>query len=332
MSGVDINNYRPYETYMSNLVINRERPNMSKVVIIENPQLELDILKKIAALDGKPSRLVPEDIAANPKLGVELLGQLQGMHIYKNDSCPLHDNLVTYYDLDSALQFLTEIRNKMGAVNFSNSKVVFEELLLGLDFRPLPEFKGWKFAKNEPNHHVIMRAYNIPKNASLSLNPSVGSLSRKSREVLLNLQLYNGSDTLISWTIEHPDRELRLLQELAGADGDMSNVSNADMRSSAFQTKLRQLEGYRLYTNDPGEDATQADLNAAYAILSAMSGVYDLAHIDVLLGERTLQQGELVDDGKGGKVMTEDKRWLIQEGHVVLNEDRNFADFSNFGF
>jgi hypothetical protein len=267
-------------------------------------------------LDGDPESLTPQDISANPEAGAELLGQLQGMSLYSNDNSPWHQTNVTFYDLKSAQIFLESLRESLGEAVFKNSKVVFEELLLGVDFKALPEFKNVYSPWNAPNPHIITKAYNIPRDGSLRVNPSLSSLSQNIKEVLLNLQLYNNSNVLLSWVIEHPDRELQLLREISGADGNTENISSTDMQSSIFQNKLKQLEGYRLYTNDPGKDATQADLNSAYALLSTLAGRYDLAHSDVMLSE---------------KILPDNERRGIQGAQIVLNEAEDFAELSNFG-
>ncbi|GBR76758.1 hypothetical protein NO2_1255 [Candidatus Termititenax persephonae] len=312
---------------MPGLVVNRTQPDMVKSVIIENPQLELDLLRRFAALrqDGRTGGTVgidydingniinADDYGAETKTAQNLITQLQGLSLYWNDNCPWHESLATFYDFGSALLMLESIRKELGDAAFRNSKVVFEELLFGLDFKKIERFKNVNFAPNEPPHHVITKAYSIPRDGSLpETKPSLRSLSQNTKEVLLNLQLYKNSNALLSWVIERPARELQLLREIAGSDGQADNISSADMRSSAFQDKLRQLEGYRLYTNDPGEDATQADLNNAYALLRNISGRFTLEQTNVLLTE---------------KMSPDNGRRTIQGGQVLYG---NYAEAKNF--
>jgi hypothetical protein len=291
-------------------VVNREKPDMTKTIIIENPQLELDILRKFAALnrDAGGNKITTDDYRANPEEADRLLNQMQGVYdMYWNDNCPLHEALCTFYDLGTALLFLEGLRERLGAAKFANSKVVMEELLFGLDFRSLPDFRGVYFPPNEPPHHAIVRAYNVPKDGSFTVNPPMSSLSGQTKETLFNLQLYEPSNALISRLIKQPDRELRLLREIAALDGDATSVSDADLRHNLYQQKLRQLEGYRLYTNDPGADATQMDLNVAYALLDAIGGAnYNLSRVNVLLSE---------------KMAPENGRRVIQNAQVILNEE-----------
>ncbi|MDR2431122.1 MAG: hypothetical protein LBD99_02560 [Candidatus Margulisbacteria bacterium] len=298
---------------------------MAKSVVIDNPQLELQLLRELVALNGdnpdnfEDNRVKAsiEDYSANRERATAILNSLQGRHIYKNDNCPWHADLVFFYDLTAAYRMLSSIKARIGAANFSNCKIVLEELLLGVDFTKIEEFKNIRFAANEPPHHVITRAYNIPKNGSFQANPSLSSLSRKTQETLYNLQLYNRTNVLFSWVIENPDRELRLLREIAGTDGNAASISEADMRSASFQAKLRQLEGYRLYTNDHGQDATQSDLNSAYTLLDTLAGQYDLAHSDVLLSE---------------KMRPDNERRVITDAQIILNEVAgNFVRIRNFG-
>jgi hypothetical protein len=290
---------------------------MTKTIIIENPQLELDILRKFAALkrDAGGNVINTDDYRADPKQADELLYRMQGIHMYWNDNCPWHEALCTFYDLGTALLFLEGMRERMGAAKFASSKVVMEELLFGLDFRKIPEFAGVNFAPNEPPHHAIVRAYNVPKDGSFAVNPPMSSLSGATRETLLNLQLYEPNKVLISHLIKQPDRELRLLREIAALDQDETSISDADMRHSTFQQKLRQLEGYRLYTNDSGEDATQMDLNCAYALLDVMGGQYNLSRVNVLLSEN---------------IQPENDRRVIQNAQVVLNEEQGFVEATNY--
>jgi hypothetical protein len=310
--------YIPNRTEMPNFVINQEQPNMVKSVIIENPRLELEILRQIAALDGDSSGIRLEDFGANPQKAEELLKRLQGIGLYWNDASPWYESAITFYDLETARQFLETIQKDLGEVAFRNSKVVFEELLLGIDFRNLPQFKGFHFpsGKSANTRHIITKAYSVPRSGSVAVNPSLRSLSQNTKEILLDLQLYSDSNVLLSWVVEHPDRELRLLREIAGADGNADSVSDTDMRSGAFQAKLRQLEGYRLYTNDPREDATQADLNSAYALLQAMNNNFNLAQTNVLLSENILPASD---------------RRVIQGGQIILNEQTgNYVEVTNF--
>ncbi|MDR1996752.1 MAG: hypothetical protein LBQ83_00255 [Candidatus Margulisbacteria bacterium] len=306
-------------TEVPNLVIDRQKVGMTKSIVINNPQLELEILSSIAALDGSADKINISDFTANPAQLEALANRLQGLPLYLNDICTRHQVPCFYYDMDSALQYLQGIRNQIGAANFANSKVVFEELLLGLELRTLPQFADWNFDPEEPPHHMIVRAYNIPKTGSSSVRPSINALpvSRQTKEILFNLEIAkDGQPTLVTWTIENPDRELRLLREIASSDGDSNTISAADIRSN--QQKITSLEGYRLYTNDPGTDATQTDLNAAYALLHNMNGKFDLSHVDVLMSE---------------KMRPDNDRRIIQNAQVVFNESgkQNFADFSNFG-
>jgi hypothetical protein len=220
--------------------------------------------------------------------------------------------------MDSAFQYLSGIKEEIGNAAFANSKIVFEEVFLGLDFKKMPEFASWGLAPNEPPHHIIVRAYNIPKTGSFKANPPINSLpvSRQTQELIYNLQLFNdGQPVLIAWTINQPDRELRLLREIANSDGDSSSISAADIRNN--RQKLASLEAYRLYANDPGEDATQADLNTAYNLLRDAGRNFDLTHVDVLLSE---------------KIMPDNGRRVIQEAQVVYEYGTpGFTDWSNFG-
>jgi hypothetical protein len=290
---------------------------MVKSIIIENPQLELEILQQIAALDGVAG-IKLTDYLANPEALSNLAFKLQGLPAYMNDICPWHKENCLYYDMDSALQYLEGIKKEIGNAAFANSKIVFEEILLGLDFKKMPQFADWNLAPNEPPHHVIVRAYNISKTGSFKANPPINALpvSRQTQELVYNLQLFNdGQPVLVAWTIEQPDRELRLLREIAGSDGDNSSISAADIRNN--RQKVASLEAYRLYTNDPGEDATQADLNSAYTLLRDIGGKFDLTHIDVMLSE---------------KILPDNGRRVIQEAQVVSEYGTpGFTDWSNFG-
>jgi hypothetical protein len=309
--------YIPNRTEMPNFVVDKQNPGMTKTVIIENPQLELDILRKFAALkrDVGGNFISTDDYKANEQQAGELLYQMQGIRMYWNDGCPWHEALCTFYDLETARLFLEGLRERMGAARFANSKVVMEEMLFGLDFRQIPQFKGVKFAPNEPPHHAIVRAYNVPKDGSFAVNPPMSSLSNPTKEVLLNLQLYDPNDVLISRLIKQPERELRLLREIAALDKDETSISDEDMRHNLYQQKLRQLEGYRLYTNDSGGDATQMDLNCAYALLDAMGAQYNLSRVNVLLSE---------------SIQPVNDRRVIQNAQVILNEEPNFVEAVNF--
>ncbi|GBR72937.1 hypothetical protein NO1_0393 [Candidatus Termititenax aidoneus] len=309
--------YIPNITQVPNFVVNREKPDMTKTIIIENPQLELDILRKFAALkkDAGGNYISTDDYKANQQQADELLGQMQGIYMYWNDNCPLHEALCTFYDLETARLFLEGLRERLGAAKFANSYVVMEEFLFGLDFRKIPQFAGVYFPPEEPPHHAIVRAYNVPKEGSFTVNPPMSSLSRPTKEILFNLQLYNPNNVLLSRLIKQPDRELRLLREIAALDKDETSISDADLRHSAYQQKLRQLEGYRLYTNDPGEDATQTDLNCAYALLDAMGAQYNLSRINVLFSEN---------------IQPANDRRVIQNAQAILNEEPGFIEAANY--
>jgi hypothetical protein len=292
---------------------------MDKSIIIENPQLELSLLQELAALDGNSQKVSLEDYSANVPKAQELINRLQGTALYWNDNCPWHESIITFYDMNHARNAMERIRSAIGDTAFANSKIVFEELFLGMDFRTVPELKALieNLATNEPPHHIIVRTYPIPKNGSVSVRSSLSSLPKRAQEIILNLQYYNDANTLISWVIKNPDKELRLLREIAALDRDEASISDADMRHSLYQQKLSQLEGHRLYTNDPGTDATRADLNGAYTALKSLNVRYDLASSDVLFTEKFT-------------VEEEGARRVIDGAHIILNEEAGYARVRNF--
>lgn len=313
-----MSDYIPNITSMPNLKLYSDSPKLTHSVVIKNPNLELDILNRFAALDGNSAKLNTDDYEADPEKADQLVAQLEGLYLYWNDNCPWHQSLVTFYDFGTAKEMLSNMKEALGEATFRNSRVVMEELFFGLDFTKMPQFSDVTFAPNEPPHHVITRAYTIPKSASSYNIPNQApALSEEIITQLKNLQVYNGSEILINQVIQNPARELQLLTEIANLDGDLSSISDADTRNSLFEAKLKELEGYDLYVNDPGRDSMMTDINNSYAIINtARYQGYDLGKVKISLEE---------------KIKPENNRRNITSAQVIPTGNfRQYYELTNF--
>jgi hypothetical protein len=110
--------------------------------LIENPQLELTRLKKLAGRDGDATNISEQDLLLDKKSYDPQLGQLQGLDLYTNDT----GFDATLFDLNASYNILLEMAKDK--IPLQERKLIFKEKLLPANSR-----------------HVIDHGYVVDENA-----------------------------------------------------------------------------------------------------------------------------------------------------------------------
>jgi len=287
---VDIN-----PNQIPNLVFKHHRPHKMKLsVIIDKPVRELEILKKIDALDKKENNISAVDLSKdNFEKADELINSLQGLANYTNDKCPMMGKKNMNFDLSNALKSLKQSTPQ----TLSSAKVMFSE-----------SFIGSKTMESHPPHHVLNDGYilfpqtpsfppdnvemppALPKlnnegDQTINLFAEKDNSSRRLLEKTKSGEEIYSAESLLTEEISNPKAELDKLNKIASLDGDPNMISNLDVQKAKKLGLLKDLEGFELYTNDAGEDATIYDLNMSFGILSLASTNIDLSETKAIAEE-----------------------------------------------
>lgn len=293
---------------MPNLVFRKPKNNLELSIVVTQPERELNLLKKIASHAGEKDKIDIEDLELyqtlnkNPKNNDSKNDtRLEGRHLYQNDSCPMMGKFNLRYDLNQAYQMLIQLKNQMGPQKFGHSKVIFTETFMG-------EFNT---GKHPMRHHVIHRAEGLTSENEVISDPNAykaNSLKKtnKSGEQIVNLNVYDNSEVLLSQTIKNPEKEYEKLTAIAALDGNDESISEIDLAKAKQDKTIENLEGYDLYTDDASDDATLLDLNTAYSFLyTAKKKKGDLSGAQVIFQE---------------KLSNPANRFIIETGQIILNE------------
>ena len=166
---------------------------------------------------------------------------------------------------------------------------------------------------SNPVHHIIEKAYTVPANTKIYPAKLNALKEQKHAGYRVNtLQLFKSGRMQIERLIENPQLELTRLKKLADRDGDASSISEQDLLldKKSFDPQFNQLQGFDLYTNDAGLDATLFDLNASYNIMQNM------AKDKIPLQERKLIFRE--------KLLPANGRHVIDHGYVIDESSDSF--------
>jgi hypothetical protein len=225
----------------------------------------------------------------------------QGASLYTNDKCPMMGKKNMIFDLSGTLKALKQSESFLGKNKFETSRVLLSE-----------SFLGSKTMDGHPPHHVLNDGYVLmPENPfyppeNVVLPPALPSRNQEGDQTI-NLQANSDetSELLLTEEIENPDNELNILSQIAALDGDAEMISETDLEKAKKNGLLQKLEGYELYTNDSGKDATLRDLNMAAGIFSYAKNKIDLTKTKAICEEKLIEKNQ---------------RHTIRGCHFLMNE------------
>jgi hypothetical protein len=286
-----------------NLIFKHHRKNrMNMSVLIKKPAQELEKLKSIDRLDSKENNISKSDLSKeNSDKASELIDQLQGVSLYANDKCPMMGKKNMNFDLSGIFKALKKSESTLGKSKFETTRILISE-----------NFLGSKTMEGHPPHHVLNDGYVLmPENpyyppANVEMPPPLPARNKEGDQTI-NLQANSddNSELLLTEEIENPEIELKILTQIAALDGEPQMISEADLEKAKKKGLLEKLEGYELYTNDSGKDATLRDLNMAAGIFSYAKNKIDLTKTKAICEEKLIEKNQ---------------RHTIRGCHFLMNE------------